>query len=114
MRSRYTAFVHGLPEYLHTTWAARTRPKVSELPATGLPFTRLEIRRTQGGGPFDTEGVVEFAAYSPTGVQHEVSRFIREDGAWVYLDGDLRSVSYTHLTLPTTLHECRSRWSPYH
>src|SRR5450756_2992241 len=23
-----------------------------------------------------------------------------------------RSVSYTHLTLPTTL--CRSRWSPYH
>ena len=25
-----------------------------------------------------------------------------------------RPVSYTHLTLPTTLHECRSRWSPYH
>ena len=24
------------------------------------------------------------------------------------------AVSYTHLTLPTTLHECRSRWSPYH
>ena len=23
-------------------------------------------------------------------------------------------VSYTHLTLPTTLHECRSRWSPDH
>ena len=25
-----------------------------------------------------------------------------------------KPVSYTHLTLPTTLHECRSRWSPYH
>ena len=25
-----------------------------------------------------------------------------------------KTVSYTHLTLPTTLHECRSRWSPYH
>ena len=24
------------------------------------------------------------------------------------------SVSYTHLTLPTSLAECRSRWSPYH
>ena len=24
------------------------------------------------------------------------------------------SVSYTHLKMPTTLHECRSRWSPYH
>ena len=23
-------------------------------------------------------------------------------------------VSYTHLTLPTSLAECRSRWSPYH
>ena len=26
----------------------------------------------------------------------------------------LMSVSYTHLTLPTTIKPCRSRWSPYH
>ena len=26
----------------------------------------------------------------------------------------LISVSYTHLTLPTTIELCRSRWSPYH
>ena len=26
----------------------------------------------------------------------------------------LRPVSYTHLTLPTKLEWCRSRWSPYH
>ena len=26
----------------------------------------------------------------------------------------IRSVSYTHLTLPTILRSCRSRWSPYH
>ena len=26
----------------------------------------------------------------------------------------LTPVSYTHLTLPTTSIECRSRWSPYH
>ena len=24
------------------------------------------------------------------------------------------TVSYTHLTLPTILRSCRSRWSPYH
>ena len=24
-----------------------------------------------------------------------------------------KAVSYTHLTLPTTLSTCRSRWSPY-
>ena len=27
---------------------------------------------------------------------------------------DLEPVSYTHLTLPTTVQGCRSRWSPYH
>ena len=27
---------------------------------------------------------------------------------------DLYAVSYTHLTLPTTIGWCRSRWSPYH
>ena len=26
----------------------------------------------------------------------------------------LTPVSYTHLTLPTILRSCRSRWSPYH
>ena len=26
----------------------------------------------------------------------------------------VKSVSYTHLTLPTILRSCRSRWSPYH
>ena len=36
-----------------------------------------------------------------------------------YAPNDLKldsedSVSYTHLTLPTTLSTCRSRWSPYH
>ena len=27
---------------------------------------------------------------------------------------DHETVSYTHLTLPTILRSCRSRWSPYH
>ena len=30
-----------------------------------------------------------------------------------YYSGN-KSVSYTHLTLPTILRSCRSRWSPYH
>ena len=28
--------------------------------------------------------------------------------------GKLATVSYTHLTLPTMMATCRSRWSPYH
>ena len=30
------------------------------------------------------------------------------------LSAGAESVSYTHLTLPTTCNLCRSRWSPYH
>ena len=30
------------------------------------------------------------------------------------LKGAVKSVSYTHLTLPTRRDSCRSRWSPYH
>ena len=32
----------------------------------------------------------------------------------VAIPNDFPPVSYTHLTLPTTSIECRSRWSPYH
>ena len=31
-----------------------------------------------------------------------------------FLGASMASVSYTHLTLPTILRRCRSRWSPYH
>ena len=31
-----------------------------------------------------------------------------------YIESGRGSVSYTHLTLPTILRSCRSRWSPYH
>ena len=30
------------------------------------------------------------------------------------INGGAEAVSYTHLTLPTILRSCRSRWSPYH
>ena len=49
-----------------------------------------------------------------------LSRFITPDEEAAIEVGEVdprdmsTPVSYTHLTLPTTLHECRSRWSPYH
>ena len=36
--------------------------------------------------------------------------FLEKHGDYIYA----MSVSYTHLTLPTKLEWCRSRWSPYH
>ena len=35
-------------------------------------------------------------------------------GGFVMTGGGVSPVSYTHLTLPTILRSCRSRWSPYH
>ena len=32
----------------------------------------------------------------------------------VFTGGEIGTVSYTHLTLPTKQVQCRSRWSPYH
>ncbi|MFC8047129.1 YchJ family protein [Nocardia sp. NPDC057353] len=90
MRSRYTAFAVGDSAYLLRSWHPRTRPGVLDLdPETRWRF--LEIVRTERGGPFDADGVVEFAAHhrdrDGSHVLREVSRFERVDGAWHYLDG---------------------------
>ena len=87
MRSRYTAFVVGDWAYVARTWAEETRPSNLAVAPGGEPFTRLEIVETVAGGPFANEGVVEFAAHYPGGVQRERSRFARRGGHWVYVDG---------------------------
>ena len=90
MRSRFSAFAVGATDYLLATWHPSTRPPDLELDPS-LRWYRLDIERTERGGPFDTEGIVEFRAHfrSPDGAgeQHEVSRFVREAGAWTYVDG---------------------------
>jgi len=89
MRSRYSAFAVGDTDYLVATWHPSTRPTSLELDPDRRWY-RLDILRTDRGGPFDTEGVVEFRAYHRSaghkGSQHEVSTFVREDGHWLYVD----------------------------
>jgi SEC-C motif-containing protein len=91
MRSRYSAFVLKLEPYLLASWYPSTRPATLDLatePATqwlGLAITRHEQAD-------ETHALVEFVArYKVNGRAHrlhEVSRFIREDGRWFYLDGE--------------------------
>ncbi|AJT62339.3 UPF0225 protein SCO [Streptomyces lydicus] len=89
MRSRYSAFVVGDAGYLLATWHPSTRPAGLEF-VSGQRWTGLEILGTTGGTAFHTEGTVEFRAhYTLQGQaesQYENSRFVREDGAWVYVD----------------------------
>jgi len=93
MRSRFTAFAVGDAAYLRRSWSSATRPAELELDA-GTVWRRLQIVDAVGGGAADAEGVVEFrASYRDeegAGLLHERSRFVREDGRWVYLDGDVR------------------------
>jgi len=92
MRSRYTAFAIGDAAYLLASWHPDTRPGSLELdPETR--WYRLDILGTERGGPFDRDGTVEFrASYrsdDERGVLHELSRFTREGGRWLYVDGEL-------------------------
>ncbi|WP_462322296.1 YchJ family protein [Halochromatium sp.] len=92
MRSRYTAFAVGDFDYLRRSWHSSTRP--TELASDPAPtWLGLKILTTEAGGPEATEGRVEFVARYRLGGRafrlHERSRFLREDGAWRYVDGVL-------------------------
>jgi len=92
MRSRYTAFVLGLADYLLATWHPRTRPATLIIDEPGLKWLGLEVRRSGMTGPLSAE--VEFVARSKQAGRahrlHELSRFECLDGRWYYVDGDLR------------------------
>lgn len=91
MRSRYVAYAQGLDDYLYATWHPRMRSEQSS--DSHVSWVKLEILRTEAGGEQDSEGVVEFKAYwkaaGRVGCLHETSRFLREQGRWYYLDGDI-------------------------
>ena len=89
MRSRYSAYVMKNTGYISATWHASTRPAGLDLTTDDTPWQRLAILATQGGGAGDHTGYVEFAAWFAGGQLHERSRFVKEDGCWLYVDGDL-------------------------
>lgn len=90
MRSRYSAFAVGDAGYLLATWSPSSRPDSLDLD-DDVRWQRLDILRTEAGGPFDETGVVEFVAHYRTadgrGRLHETSRFEKADKRWYYLDG---------------------------
>jgi SEC-C motif domain protein len=91
MRSRYSAFVLGLTDYLLDTWHPDTRPASLEPDPPGLKWLGLEVRRHALQDA--DHGTVEFVARSKLGGRahrlHEISRFVREGGRWFYRDGDI-------------------------
>jgi len=86
MRSRYSAYVLGLIDYLMATWHPSTAPGDLELPP--VKWLGLEVRHAEMAGD---AGVVEFVARCNVGGRaermEETSRFVRQDGRWFYIDG---------------------------
>lgn len=94
MRSRYSAYVLKLTDYLRDTWHVSTRPVTLTFDNDEPEWCGLQIRHTSGGSETDQTGEVEFIARwfsrdDRTGSLHERSRFVREAGRWYYVDGEL-------------------------
>lgn len=90
MRSRYAAYVLKLEDYLLATWHASTRPSELDLAADDSKWLGLEVRAHLIQD--ETHATVDFVArYRIAGRGHrlhELSRFVREDGRWYYVDGE--------------------------
>lgn len=92
MRSRYTAYTLLREDYLLATWHTSTRPTSLELATdAATKWIGLEVKRHEQQDA--DHAIVEFVArYKVNGRAHrlhEVSRFVREDGRWFYVDGDV-------------------------
>jgi SEC-C motif domain protein len=86
VRSRYSAFVLDLRDYLLATWHPDHRPASIDPPEPGLRWLGLEVKRAALLGP--DQGEVSFVARSKLGGRAhrlvERSGFVREGGRWFY------------------------------
>ncbi len=92
MRSRYSAYVLQLVDYLLATWHPSTSPGDLDLPM--VDWKGLEVLNAATN---QDAGVVEFVAkYKENGRAlrlHEVSRFTQVLGRWLYIDGHIQTAS---------------------
>lgn len=92
MRSRYTAYTLMNEAYLLATWHSSTRPVTLNL-ATELPTKWLGLDvHTHQQQDAEHATVAFTARYKVQGRAqhlHELSRFVRENGRWFYVDGDI-------------------------
>lgn len=91
MRSRYSAFVLEKAAYLAVTWHPATRPPTITFDS-GQEWMLLRVLEAKEQG--DQAAVAFIARSRMSGRLHElneVSRFVREDGRWLYVDGVIKS-----------------------
>ncbi len=94
MRARYSAYVLRREDYLLASWHPSTRPASLRLAAQepAPTWLGLDVRRHETTDA--DQAMVEFVARFRIGGGrtqrlHESSRFVREEGCWYYVDGDI-------------------------
>ncbi len=93
MRSRYSAFVFGVVDYLfettHPSHRAKNLKEEIALTCKALAWTKLEVLSVWQGGVNDKVGKVSFRASfvqeGKNGAHVEHSRFKRFGKAWMYV-----------------------------
>lgn len=103
MRSRYSAFVTRDANYLLATLAPEKAPRfdLEQIKADRSEWFGLEIITTNKGSILDQHGIVEFIArFREQGrdhTLHEISRFERRNGNWLYIDGEFPETSRSNI-----------------
>lgn len=93
MRSRYSAYVLVLADYLILSQHPSTRKTLNKREiedwSASQKWVRLNILSKSKGLSTDDEGTVEFIAYFKKGIRnlkiHENSKFLKEEGVWMYV-----------------------------
>ena len=92
MRSRYAAYAALDREWLLASWHASTRPQSLDLDPA-IKWLGLDVKdfRVIDEDHAEVEFVARFRSGGGRAQRlHERSRFVREDGRWYYVDGDIR------------------------
>ena len=91
MRSRYSAYTLLNEDYLLSSWHSSTRPAhlnlAREAPSKWLS---LEIKHQQQTGEHaEVEFIARYKVNGRAYRLHEISRFVRENDHWFYVDGKI-------------------------
>jgi len=95
MRSRYSAYVLGIAEYImqtthpdncdYTEEKERWKEEILDF-CHHTTFLGLTVSDFTDG---EEEAFITFEAALSSGILREKSRFLKEDGRWLYVDGDI-------------------------
>jgi SEC-C motif-containing protein len=94
MRSRFSAYSQHNIAYLQASWHPDTCPDdLDPAEMAKVKWLDLRILGSEAGGANEDTGSVSFCARfkinGKAGRLQENSRFVRIDGRWLYLDGDI-------------------------